>query len=125
VYAREIPYYKHVISSLTINQVDVAAYLPFPETAESEYDRVMDVNAKGIFHVIQAVAKVMQKQEPRILNTKRHGTRTVGRGSIVNIASAMSFGAVPAKAPYIASKHALLGITRSAGTRRLPRLHIH
>jgi NAD(P)-dependent dehydrogenase (short-subunit alcohol dehydrogenase family) len=105
--------------ALINEQVDLAVYLPFPETLASEYDRVMDVNAKGSFNVIQAVAKVMQKQEPRILNTRRHGTRTVGRGSIVNISSALAHGAVPGKAPYIASKHALLGITRSAGMCRL------
>jgi NAD(P)-dependent dehydrogenase (short-subunit alcohol dehydrogenase family) len=75
----------------------------------------MSVNAKGSFLVTQAVARVMQEQEPRTFVPKRHGTRQIGRGSIVNIASALAFGAVPGKAAYIASKHALLGITRSAG----------
>jgi NAD(P)-dependent dehydrogenase (short-subunit alcohol dehydrogenase family) len=101
---------------LTDLKVDVESYGPFTATSESDFDRVMSVNAKGSFLVTQAVARMMQEQEPRTFVPRlRHRTRQIGRGSIVNIASALAFGAVPGKAAYIASKHALLGITRSAG----------
>ena len=85
------------------------------DTTEADYDRVMDINAKGAFLVGRAVAKIMQAQDPATVTTPRHGPRNLGRGSIVNIASAMSHGVVPAKLPYAASKHAMLGITRSLG----------
>lgn len=95
--------------------VDVAEYVPFTENSEADYDRVMDINAKGAFLVSKAVAKVMKEQEPKIVTLPRHGTRDLGRGSIVNVASALSHGVVPAKLPYCTSKHALLGITRACG----------
>lgn len=75
----------------------------------------MDINAKGAFLVSRAVARLMKEQEPKIVTLPRHGTRDLGRGSIVNVASAASHGVVPAKLPYCASKHALLGITRACG----------
>ncbi|PVH96913.1 NAD(P)-binding protein, partial [Periconia macrospinosa] len=93
--------------------VDVAEYVSVTETSEADYDRVMDINAKGAFLVSRAVAKLMKEQEPKTVTLPRHGTRDLGRGSIVNVASAASHGVVPAKLPYCASKHALLGITRA------------
>ncbi|KAL9087244.1 MAG: hypothetical protein Q9165_006738 [Trypethelium subeluteriae] len=93
--------------------VDVAEYIPATETPERDYDRVMDINAKGAFLVGRAVAKVMKEQDPISITLPRHGARDLGRGCIVNVASAMSYGVVPAKLPYSASKHALLGITRA------------
>ncbi|KAF2230898.1 NAD(P)-binding protein [Viridothelium virens] len=93
--------------------VDVAEYIPATETSEVDYDRVMDINAKGAFLVGRAVAKIMKEQDPISITLPRHGARNLGRGSIVNVASAMSYGVVPAKLPYATSKHALLGITRA------------
>jgi NAD(P)-dependent dehydrogenase (short-subunit alcohol dehydrogenase family) len=75
----------------------------------------MGINAKGAFLVSREVAKLMKEQEPKTVTLPRHGTRDLGRGSIVNVASAASHGVVPAKLPYCASKHALLGITRACG----------
>jgi NAD(P)-dependent dehydrogenase (short-subunit alcohol dehydrogenase family) len=95
--------------------VDVAEYVSVTETSEADYDRVMDINAKGAFLVSKAVAKVMKEQEPKTVTLPRHGARDLGRGSIVNVASAASHGVVPAKLPYCVSKHALLGITRACG----------
>lgn len=104
-------------------QVDVKEYVPITETSEDDYDRLMDINAKGAFLVSRAVARLMKEQEPKTITLPRHGTRDLGRGSIVNVASAASHAVVPAKLPYCASKHALLGITRACGMSlyRLPR----
>ena len=79
-----------------------------------DYDRVMRINATGSFLCTQALCRAMQGQEPRSVVT-RNGTRDIGRGSIVNVASAMSYAAVPGKVAYTAAKHALLGITKTAG----------
>ncbi|KAF2729364.1 NAD(P)-binding protein [Polyplosphaeria fusca] len=94
--------------------VDVAEYVPITETNEDDYERVMAVNTKGTFLMIKAVAKVMQGQAPRTVNLKRVGERSIGRGSIVNVASAAALAAVPGKVAYISSKHAVLGVTRTA-----------
>lgn len=67
--------------------------------------------------ISKAVAPVMTEQEPHTVKTKRFGTRSLSRGAIVHIASAMAFGAVPYKTPYITAKHALLGIVRASGKR--------
>lgn len=62
----------------------------------------------------RAVSKVMLAQEPRSVKT-RNGTRDIGRGSIVNIGSANSYAALPGKVAYMTSKHAMMGITKTAG----------
>jgi NAD(P)-dependent dehydrogenase (short-subunit alcohol dehydrogenase family) len=68
------------------------------DTTEEELDRVLDVNVKGVFFGAKAAV-------PRMV---RHGG-----GVIVNVASAVAFAAVPERAAYIASKGAILALTRS------------
>lgn len=41
--------------------------------------------------------------------------RDIGRGAIVNIASANSFAGLPGKMSYTVSKHAVMGLTKMAG----------
>ena len=63
--------------------------------------------------VCGALSAAMEKNE--IATTRgRSGDREVGRGSIVNLASANAYIAEPGKSPYVASKHAVLGVTRTA-----------
>lgn len=65
---------------------------------------------------VRAVTKAMSSQEPRT-HKGRHGEeRSLGRGCIVNLGSAMSYVAGPGMMAYAASKHALMGITKVAGT---------
>ena len=47
--------------------------------------------------------------------TNRNGSRDIGRGVIVNIASANSFVGLPGKGCYTISKHASMGVTKMAG----------
>ena len=63
---------------------------------------------------VRAVAKAMSKQEPLSVNG-RNGTRSIGRGSIINLASALSHMAIPGLLTYTTAKHAVLGITKTAG----------
>lgn len=74
----------------------------------------MNVNAKGVLTCTRAVSKAMLAQDSRHAKT-RSGTRDVGRGSIVNLGSANSYAAIPGKVAYVASKHAMMGITKTAG----------
>lgn len=79
-----------------------------------EWERVNRVNVNGIFHCMQAVSKVMKSQERTALPGTNHA-RDGGKGSIVNIGSIHSFLSAPGTAQYTTSKHAMLGLTRSAG----------
>ena len=63
---------------------------------------------------VRAVSKAMSVQEP-IVYEGRHGRRSLGRGSIINLGSAASYMASEGMLSYVASKHAVIGITKSAG----------
>lgn len=72
---------------------------PFTEFKESSWDAVLDVNLKGAFLCSKHAAIQMIRQ----------GTG----GSIVNIASQAAKSGFPFAAAYTASKHGLVGLTRS------------
>lgn len=63
------------------------------------FTRVMDINVNGVWHSLRAELPLMAQQ---------------GHGVIVNIASIAGLLAMPRNAPYAASKHAVIGLTRSA-----------
>ncbi|CAM5568438.1 SDR family NAD(P)-dependent oxidoreductase [Streptomyces avidinii] len=66
---------------------------------ENAYDTVMDTNVRGVW------------------NSMRHEIRamlTHGKGTIVNNSSTAGLVATPVTATYIASKHAVLGLTKAA-----------
>ncbi|WP_419872388.1 SDR family NAD(P)-dependent oxidoreductase [Candidatus Pristimantibacillus sp. PTI5] len=65
----------------------------------TEFDRVMDVNVRGVFLGLKHVLKVMEKQ---------------GYGSIINTASTAGIRAEHSIAVYSASKHAVVGLTKAA-----------
>jgi len=72
---------------------------PFTEFKESSWDAVLDVNLKGAFLCSKHAAKQMMQQE--------------SGGSIINIASQAAKSGFPFAAAYTASKHGLVGLTRS------------
>jgi len=72
---------------------------PFTEFKESSWDAVLDVNLKGAFLCSKHAAIQMQKQG--------------SGGSIINIASQAAKSGFPFAAAYTASKHGLVGLTRS------------
>jgi NAD(P)-dependent dehydrogenase (short-subunit alcohol dehydrogenase family) len=66
------------------------------EVDPGEFDSLIDVNVKGIFHVIRAFAPSMISR---------------GRGVIVNLSSGWGRSTSPQVAPYCASKYAVEGLT--------------
>lgn len=62
------------------------------------WHRVMDVNVFGVVHGIRAVLPIMQQQ---------------GVGHILSTASHAGLNAAPGIAPYVASKHAVVGLSES------------
>ncbi len=65
-----------------------------------EWERVMQVNLNGVFHVCKAVVPVMRDQD---------------YGRIVNIASVAGKEGNPNASAYSASKAAVIGLTKSLG----------
>ncbi|MEV0226731.1 SDR family oxidoreductase [Streptomyces sp. NPDC050704] len=70
------------------------------ETDDETYDRTMDVNVRGVWNC-------MKHQLPVMLASGKGG-------SIVNTSSTAGRYATGASVPYVAAKHAILGITRAA-----------
>lgn len=83
------------------------------DTDVDNYDRIMNINARGNLICVKAQIAAMLKQEPKTWSS-RNGTRDIGRGSIVNIASANSYVGIPGKGSYTISKHAFMAITKMA-----------
>ena len=72
---------------------------PLVEQTESNYDSVMDVNVKGVW-------LSMKYEIPRMLER--------GGGSIVNCSSVAGLIGFPNLSIYMASKHAVIGLTKTA-----------
>jgi len=75
------------------------AVAPLADYPEDVFDRVMAVNVKGVWLGLRAVFPAM---------------RARGGGAIVNTASTAGLGGTPHLVAYGASKHAVIGITRTA-----------
>lgn len=81
----------------------------FAET--SDWKRIVDVNLTGNFFVLRAAARLMLKQDPILSSTDG---RPLQRGSIVNFSSIQGAAGVPMSTAYTATKHGVLGLTRTA-----------
>ena len=77
---------------------------PLHECSDADFDRMQAVNLRGVFLSMKHEVAAM------LLNEARDGAR----GTIVNIASTNSFRPQHDQPAYTASKHAVLGLTRSA-----------
>lgn len=85
---------------ILINCAGVMQTKPLLDITEADWDRIVDVNQKGLFFCLQAVA--------------RHMVQRGGGGAIVNFSSVAGRSGRPYAAHYSASKFAVIGITRSA-----------
>lgn len=80
------------------NNAGVGGSIPFGEMSAKDFDFVMDVNVKGVW-------ASMKYEMPAIL--------AAGGGVVVNTGSSASSVALPLVSHYCASKHAVLGLTKS------------
>ncbi|KAL4772927.1 hypothetical protein BDW60DRAFT_222134 [Aspergillus nidulans var. acristatus] len=99
--------------------VDNGIHKPIAETDIDNFDSVMKINTRGMLLCCRAQAAAMRKQDPKTF-TSRNGTRDIGRGAIVNVASANSFAGLPGKGTYTISKHACMGVTKMTGLDHSP-----
>jgi NAD(P)-dependent dehydrogenase (short-subunit alcohol dehydrogenase family) len=73
--------------------------LPLAEYPEDAFDRVMAVNVKSVWLGLRTVGPLMMER---------------GAGAIVNTASIAGMMGTPGLVAYTASKHAVIGLTRTA-----------
>lgn len=81
-----------------INNAGIGILKPFAELSLAEWDQTMATNLRSLFLVTREVLP---------------GMRSRGRGAIVNIASLAGKNAVLGGTAYAASKHAVLGFSKS------------
>ena len=82
---------------ILINNAGVALSKPFAETAIEDFDRVMATNVRAPFLLIRRALPQLRK----------------ARGRVINIASVVAHKGYPLQSAYAASKHALLGLSKS------------
>ena len=83
---------------ILINNAGVGIFGPIVDFASADFDKVMRVNAKAAFLCCQ--------QALRLMIPKRSGY-------IINISSVVGIKGYPNQGAYTASKHAILGLTKS------------
>jgi NADP-dependent 3-hydroxy acid dehydrogenase YdfG len=79
-----------------INNAGVMPLSPLAALKVEEWNRMIDVNVRGVLHGIAAVLPVMQAQ---------------GRGHIINVASIGAHAVTPTAAVYCATKYAVRAIS--------------
>lgn len=83
---------------ILINNAGLAQNTPFEEVSMQEYDRLMNINVRTPFFLTQKVIPFLRKSD---------------YATIINTASVVSHTSYALQSVYSASKHALLGLTKS------------
>lgn len=85
---------------LAVNNAGVSQrHFPVAELPQDEWQRLIAINLTGVFNGLQAQIPAMQAR---------------GGGSIVNVASIFGTVGSAGRAGYVAAKHGVIGLTRSA-----------
>lgn len=83
---------------ILVNNAGISDSVPFSEYTEEQFEKVMDLNVKGVFHASKAAAEYMVSQ---------------GSGVILNTSSMVSICGQPSGVAYPTSKFAVNGMTVS------------
>jgi NAD(P)-dependent dehydrogenase (short-subunit alcohol dehydrogenase family) len=81
-----------------VNNAGISLIAPAEETTAAQWQRIMDVNLFGPFLLCRYLGALMLEQR---------------RGSIVNVASVAGLAGVSHRSAYNASKHGLIGLTKT------------
>ncbi len=81
-----------------INNAGVAQNTPFEAVSVAEFDRIMAINTKVPYFLTQFALPFLRKSDA---------------AAVINIASVVAHAGYPQQSVYTASKHALLGMTKS------------
>lgn len=90
---------------ILVNNAGILSMAPAVDITEKEWDKMMEVNAKGVFLCCSSVARHMIKQK---------------QGKIINISSVAGKRGSPLMAHYCASKFAVLGLTMTLALELAP-----
>ena len=101
------PYRRWGRLDVLFNNAGVIRVQPMLEVTEAEWDRVMSVNLRSVFFVLQAAARRM-KEQPLMAGSEL-------RGKLIHTASIAGYrGGGHLTTPYSASKAGVISLTRSA-----------
>jgi NAD(P)-dependent dehydrogenase (short-subunit alcohol dehydrogenase family) len=89
---------RYGVTEVLVNNAGISFIAPAEKTAASDYRRVLEVNLVAPFLLAKAFGEQML---------------TAGRGSIVNVASVAGLLGIADRSAYNASKHGLIGLTRT------------
>jgi NAD(P)-dependent dehydrogenase (short-subunit alcohol dehydrogenase family) len=85
-------------ADVLVNNAGISLISPAEETSFADYRRVLEVNLVAPFLLARTFGKQMLE---------------AGRGSIINVASVAGLLAISDRAAYNASKHGIIGLTRT------------
>lgn len=89
-----------------VNNAGISQRIPFVEIDEQMWDRMLDINVKGVYLMVQAVlGEMIERRSGRIINT----------ASLIGKA-----GALPLFTHYVASKFAVVGLTQALAAELAP-----
>ncbi len=109
----EEPYRRWGRLDVLFNNAGVIRVQPLLEVTEAEWDRVMNVNLRAVFFVLQAAARRMTRQAPI------PGSEL--RGKLIHTGSIAAYrGGNHLMTPYSASKAGVVSLTRSAAQALAP-----
>ena len=101
------PYQRWGRLDVLFNNAGVIRLQPMLDVTDGEWDRVLDVNLKAVFFVLQAAVRRMKTQPPMA------GSEL--RGKLIQTASIAGYrGGNHLMTPYSASKAGVISLTRSA-----------
>lgn len=85
------------VPDVLVSNAGIAFLGSFMETGPEQWRRILDVNVMGIVHCVRAFLPAMRAAG--------------GPRKIVNVASTAGFTAIPNLSAYVASKHAVMGLS--------------
>lgn len=83
---------------ILVNNAGMALSCPLEETTPEQFDRIMALNARAPYFLCQAALPLLRQSD---------------RATIINIASVVGHKGYPLQSAYAASKHALIGMSKS------------
>ncbi|SNR83972.1 NAD(P)-dependent dehydrogenase, short-chain alcohol dehydrogenase family [Haloechinothrix alba] len=84
---------------IAVNNAGIEVASPLVDQAETDFDRLMAINVKGVFLGIKYAAPALAK---------------AGGGAVINMASVAGLGGVPLLGSYCASKAAVIRLSETA-----------
>ena len=96
---RAISEYGRLDMAYNVAGVPGDAFTKFADYDEAQWQQTIDINLTGMFYCMKHEITALKE---------------FGGGAIVNMSSVAGLGATPGGAAYVASKHAIIGMTKTA-----------